>query len=68
MAERNVKEINHAVKEHLAATVAEKAILEHLRAHALPRRVRIVCRREETASLYRQTYNLWYAEEKGDRL
>ena len=52
----------------LAATVAEKAILEHLRAHALPRRVRIVCRREETASLYRQTYNLWYAEEKGDRL
>ena len=52
----------------LAATVAEKAILEHLRAHALPCRVRIVCRREETASLYRQTYNLWYAEEKGDRL
>ena len=52
----------------LAAAVAEKAIMEHLRAHALPRRVRMVCRREETAALYRQTYNLWYAEEKKDRL
>ena len=52
----------------LAATVAEKAIADHLRAHALPRRVRVVCHREETAALYRQTYNLWYAEEKKDRL
>ena len=52
----------------LAATVAEKAIADHLRAHALPRRVRMVCHREETAAIYRQTYNLWYAEEKTDRL
>ena len=52
----------------LAAAVAEKAIVDHLRAHALPRRVRMVCHREETAALYRQTYNLWYAEEKKDRL
>ena len=52
----------------LAAAVAEKAILEHLRSHALPRRVRMVCRQEETAAIYRQTYNLWYAEEKADRL
>ena len=51
-----------------SAAVAEKAILDHLRAHSLPRRVRMVCRREETAALYRQTYNLWYAEEKKDRL
>ena len=52
----------------LAAAVAEKAIVEHLRAHAFPRRVRMVCHREETAAIYRQTYNLWYAEEKTDRL
>lgn len=52
----------------LAATVAENAIADHLRAHALPRRVRVVCHREETAAIYRQTYNLWYAEEKKDRL
>ena len=52
----------------LAAAVAEKAIVDHLRSHALPRRVRMVCHREETAALYRQTYNLWYAEEKKDRL
>lgn len=58
----------HGEPALLAAAVAEKAIVDHLRAHALPRRVRMVCHREETAALYRQTYNLWYAEEKADRL
>ena len=52
----------------LAAAVAEKAVVEHLRTHVLPRQVQMICHREETAALYRQTYNLWYAEEKAGRL
>lgn len=51
-----------------AAVVAEKAIMEFLRDHNLPRQVRMVCHTEETAKVYRQTYNFWYAESKADRM
>ena len=45
-----------------------KAIMEDLRTHDHPCRVRMVCHTEDAASIYRQTYNLWYAETKEDRL
>lgn len=51
-----------------AAVVAEKAIMEFLRDHDLPRQVRMVCHTEEAAKVYRQTYNFWYAESKADRM
>ena len=51
-----------------AATVAEKAIMEFLYGHPFPRRVRMVCRRPETAQVYRQVSNQWYAVSKEDRL
>ena len=51
-----------------AASVALKAIMDFLREHALPRRVRMVCHTEKAAEIYRQTYNMWYAGEKADRL
>ena len=52
----------------LAATVALRAIMDFLADHALPERVRMVCHREAAAAVYRQTCNLWYAEEKDQRL
>lgn len=51
-----------------AATVALKAIMEFLRTHELPERVRMVCHNEAAAAVYRQTWNLWYAEDKGSRV
>ena len=51
-----------------AAGVALKAIMDFLREHALPRRVRMVCHTEAAAEIYRQTYNMWYAGEKAERL
>ena len=45
-----------------AATVALKAIMEFLQTHPLPQRVRMVCHSEAAAAVYRQTWNLWYAE------
>ena len=52
----------------LAATVALKAIMDFLAEHDLPERVRMVCHAEATAEVYRQTWNLWYAEGKDDRM
>ena len=52
----------------LAATVALRAIMDFLADHALPERVRMVCHSEAAAAVYRQTWNLWYAEEKDQRL
>lgn len=52
----------------LAAPVAEKAILEALAAHPSLERVRMVCFSQETARIYRQTYNQLYASEKSDCL
>ena len=52
----------------LAATVALRAIMDWLAEHDLPRQVRMVCHTEAAAAVYRQTWNLWYAEEKADRL
>ncbi|MDD3347115.1 O-acetyl-ADP-ribose deacetylase [Oscillibacter sp.] len=52
----------------MAATVALKAIMEFLREHDLPQRVRLVCHDEATAAVYRQTWNLWYAEDKACRM
>ena len=51
-----------------AAAVALKAIMDFLREHELPRRVRMVCHTEAAAEIYRQTYNMWYAGEKAERL
>lgn len=51
-----------------AASVALKAIMDFLREHDRPRRVRMVCHTEEAAEIYRQTYNMWYAGKKADRL
>lgn len=51
-----------------AATVALKAIMEFLQAHPLPQRVRMVCHSEAAAAVYRQTWNLWYAEDHDSRV
>lgn len=51
-----------------AATVALRAIMDFLAENDLPQQVRMVCHTPQTAEVYRQTWNLWYAEEKGDRL
>ena len=52
----------------LAATVALKAIMEYLETHDQPEQVRLVCHSEATARIYRQTWNLWYASEKCNRM
>ena len=51
-----------------AASVALKAIMDFLRDHDLPRRVRMVCHTEAAAEVYRQTYNMLYAGDKTERL
>lgn len=51
-----------------AATVALRTIMAFLDTHPLPRRVRMICHGEEAARVYRQTYNLWFAGEKSERL
>ena len=51
-----------------ASSVALKAVMDFLREHALPRRVRMVCHTEAAAEIYRQTYNMLYAGEKSERL
>lgn len=51
-----------------ASTVALKAIMDFLRSHDLPQRVRMICHTERAAAIYRQTWNLWYAEDKDMRL
>lgn len=51
-----------------AATVALKAIMDFLEEHDLPEQVRMVCHTEQAAQIYRQTWNLWYAEDKAHRL
>ena len=52
----------------LAATVALKAIMDFLAEHDTPERVRMVCHSEAAAQVYRQTWNLWYAEDKAGRM
>lgn len=52
----------------LAATVALRAIMDFLADHALPERVRMVCHSEQAAEVYRRTWNLWYAEDKDQRM
>lgn len=52
----------------LAAPVALRAIMNFLESHSLPERVRMVCRTEETAAVYRQAWNMWYAEEASEKL
>lgn len=51
-----------------AAGVALKAIMDFLAEHDLPERVRLVCHTEETAKIYRQTWNIWYATDKASRM
>ncbi len=51
-----------------AATVALRTIMDFLAENDLPRQVRMVCHTLQAAEVYRQTWNLWYAEEKNDRL
>ena len=52
----------------LAATVALRVIMDFLAEHAIPERVRMICHSEQVAEIYRQTWNLWYAEDKEQRL
>ena len=52
----------------LAATVALRTIMEFLADHELPERVRMVCHTEQTAEIYRQTWNLWYAGDREQRM
>jgi len=42
--------------------------MEYLETHPQPEQVRLVCHSESTARIYRQTWNLWYAAEKADRM
>lgn len=51
-----------------AAMVALKAIMDFLDQHDTPEQVRIVCHTEEAAAIYRQTYNIWYAEDRDSRM
>ena len=51
-----------------AATVALRTIMTYLDSHNLPRQVRMVCHTAQALEVYRQTYNMWYAEDKGQRL
>ena len=51
-----------------AATVAERAILSFLADHPEIQQVRMVCHRAETARIYCQMYNFWFAATKADRL
>lgn len=51
-----------------AATVALRAIMDFLAENDLPKQVRMVCHTTQAAEVYRQTWNLWYAGEKGERL
>ena len=51
-----------------AATVALRAIMDFLTENDLPKQVRMVCHTPQAAEVYRQTWNLWYAGEKGERL
>ena len=51
-----------------AATVALRAIMDFLAENDLPKQVQMVCHTTQTAEVYRQTWNLWYAGEKEDRL
>lgn len=52
----------------LAATVALKAIMDYLDTHPQPEQVRLVCHKAATAEIYCQTWNLWYAASKADRM
>lgn len=52
----------------LAATVALKAIMDFLACHDAPQQVRMVCHSEAAADIYRQTWNMWYAEDKSHRM
>ena len=42
--------------------------MDFLRSHDLPQRVRMICHTERAAAIYRQAWNLWYAEDKDMRL
>lgn len=53
---------------HQAASVALRAIMDFLAEHPLPERVRMVCHTEDAAAVYRQTWNLWYAEDASQKL
>lgn len=49
-------------------SVQEGAIIDYLREHDRPEKIRVICPDEDTATLYQMTYNFYYATEKGDRI
>lgn len=51
-----------------AAPVALRAIMDFLASHPVPERVRMVCHTEETAAVYRQAWNMWYAGDASEKL
>ena len=50
------------------ASVILKTIMDFMAVHAFPKQVRILCTSELSAAVYCQTWNLWYAESKADRM
>ena len=52
----------------LAAPVALKAIMDFLASHDTPNQVRMICHTKAAADIYRQTWNMWYAEDKAHRM
>lgn len=46
----------------------EDAIIDYLKEHAYPERIRVVCPDDDLATKYQMNYNFYYASEKGDRL
>ncbi len=48
--------------------ILEKCIMDFLRKHEFPKKVKIVCDEEKTAEFYKVVYNFYYPATKADRL
>ena len=50
------------------ATMVLRSLVQWMEAQSQPVALTLCCATEEEAVLYRQTYNLWYAQTKEERL
>lgn len=48
--------------------ILEKCVMDFLREHDFPKKVRIVCNTKEEAELYKVVYNFYYPSTKAERL
>lgn len=48
--------------------ILERCIMEFLREHDFPKKVRIICESREVAELYKVVYNFYFPATKADRL